>query len=107
MPVSVLIVEEHNTNFKKPSILISEDEISFQQPVCQHQTAGFYSTLALRVSPNPTKTPAKCPQNSHQNQKTEKRIKRKKLDKSYHAKNQQNWSSVAQISRSREECCKR
>lgn len=60
---------ETNSNFKRPRILISEDEISFQQPVRQHQTSGFYSILASRVSPNPTKTPAKCPQNSHQNQK--------------------------------------
>lgn len=40
------------------------------------------------VSPNPTQTSAKCPQNSHQNKKIKKKgkeKKRKKLDKSYHA----------------------
>lgn len=29
MPLSVLITEKRNSNFKRPSILISEDEISF------------------------------------------------------------------------------
>lgn len=84
MPLSVLISEKCNSNFNRPSILVSEGEISFQQLVCQYQTSGFYSILVLWVSPNPAKTPAKCPQNSHQNQKTKQNWK--KIDKSYHAK---------------------
>lgn len=29
MPLPVLVIEKHDSNFKRPSILISEDEISF------------------------------------------------------------------------------
>lgn len=29
MPLSVLNMDKHNSNFKRPSILIGEDEISF------------------------------------------------------------------------------
>lgn len=29
MPLTVLIIEKRNSNFKRPGILISEDEISF------------------------------------------------------------------------------
>lgn len=29
MPLSVLIIEKHNSNFKRPNILVRKDEISF------------------------------------------------------------------------------
>lgn len=68
MPLSVLIIEKHNSNFKRPSIPISEDEISFS--TSSMPTSDFWVLFNTSVTgfsyPNQT---AKCPQNSHQHQK--------------------------------------
>lgn len=51
----------------------------FEQPVCQHQTSGFYSILGSQVvSPTPVNTPVKRPQYSHQSGKGEEGGKKKK-----------------------------
>lgn len=71
MPLSVLIIEKHNSNFKRPSILIRWN-FFFNDQYADMGLLGLFN-IASRVSPNPAITPARHPRNSHRNKKNKER----------------------------------
>lgn len=79
MSLSVLIIEKHNSKFKSPSILISEDEISFSttsMPISNFWVLFQYHGVLLTQPKLLRNVPRFTPKSKK---------KRQKLDRSYHA----------------------